>query len=300
MHNYKIHVQLSVTSVPSFPSDEVRVKTHLLESTQAKLRSAEEDAKDLCAEFELDREDYLETIREQERTIQLQWQLLETVVPLLRRDCNYHNMDKIRAECVWDTELSQWILPKVTITKTSLSPVNSKASLPERKNLSNSKLARTPGAGPSVDLMRGAPSYSITGQSSALDSPETDRYRLRLQRSGGEQEYFKPKRAMELLAQGAQLKDSSSSEHRNGLGNDSLLANAANAAAVHGVDALLMSESTASRKHGRFQLLPVNPTLPQSLAPLPEPNPLEKVGKKGKKRKSLEPLPLEKSRRPPL
>ena len=43
--------------------EEVKVKTQLLERTQSKLHSALEDNKDLAAEFEMDRQDYLDTIR---------------------------------------------------------------------------------------------------------------------------------------------------------------------------------------------------------------------------------------------
>ena len=113
--------------------DEVRVKIQLLGRSQAKLRSAEEDNSDLQAEFEVDRQDYLDTIRKQERQIKLQEQLISTIVPCLRRDCNYFNIDKIRGECVWDNDLSQWKLPKLVVTKSSLMPVDSKPSLIERK-----------------------------------------------------------------------------------------------------------------------------------------------------------------------
>ena len=46
-------------------ADEVRVKSHALEKTQQKLRSAEEDIADLQTEFELERQSYLDTIRNQ-------------------------------------------------------------------------------------------------------------------------------------------------------------------------------------------------------------------------------------------
>lgn len=50
---------------------------------------------DLNAEFEFERIDYLDTIRKQEKQLALYQQLLEKVQPVLRRDCNYYNLDKV-------------------------------------------------------------------------------------------------------------------------------------------------------------------------------------------------------------
>lgn len=55
------------------------------------LRAAEVEIKDLQSEFELEKIDYLATIRRQERDFLLFQQLLEQVQPLIRRDCNYSN-----------------------------------------------------------------------------------------------------------------------------------------------------------------------------------------------------------------
>ena len=91
-----------------------------MERVQLKCKSAEEDIKDLQSEFELERQDFLETIRKQHRELQLQRQLLDTMVPLLRRDCNYYNLDKVRSESKFDEEASEWILPKVSHSTSSL------------------------------------------------------------------------------------------------------------------------------------------------------------------------------------
>ena len=284
------------------------MKTKHLERTQANLRSAEEDIKDVYAEFEIDRQDYLDTIRKQERTIQLQEQLLAMIVPCLRRDCNYYNLDKVRSECVWDEDHAQWILPKLTVAKAGLSPINSKTSLLERRSILNSRVTKSvvPDeaqiTGPSSSAL--SPTSSV--QASVYDPPEEDKYLLHLQKSG-ESDYFKPKRSLELLAQSAQMKaENTLPEHGESLkkgSNICLLSptGPTNGATVHGVDALIMGDVSYSRRPGRLQSLNVNPTLPQNLASLPEPNILEKVEKKltNRKRRSLDPL-NDKHRRPPF
>ncbi|KAI4544749.1 hypothetical protein MG293_005015 [Ovis ammon polii] len=57
--------------------EEVRAKSKLLEKMQRKLRAAEVEIKDLQSEFELEKIDYLATIRRQERDFLLFQQLLE-------------------------------------------------------------------------------------------------------------------------------------------------------------------------------------------------------------------------------
>lgn len=84
------------------------------------LRAAEVEIKDLQSEFELEKIDYLATIRRQERDSMLLQQLLEQVQPLIRRDCNYSNLEKIRREACWDEDNGFWKLPEPIMVKTSL------------------------------------------------------------------------------------------------------------------------------------------------------------------------------------
>ncbi|XP_009994071.1 PREDICTED: kinesin-like protein KIF17 [Chaetura pelagica] len=100
--------------------EEVRAKSKLLEKMQKKLRAAENEIKDLQSEFELEKIDYLGTIRRLERDLMLFQQLLEQVQSLVRRDCNYSNMEKMKRESVWDEETGCWKIPEPVIQKTHL------------------------------------------------------------------------------------------------------------------------------------------------------------------------------------
>ena len=299
-------------------ADEVRVKTKHLERTQAKLRSAEEDNSDLQAEFEVERQDYLDTIRKQERMIKLQEQLISTIVPCLRRDCNYFNIDKVRGECVWDDDHSQWVLPKLIVSKTTLVPVDAKPLLTERKM--SSSPSKMPKHVSSPDVQSKVPSnhrmqnYSTGVTQDPMVQPscydqEEDKYHKRLQKIG-ESDYFKPKRALELLNQGKN--DVNKPQEFRGSGSLPSLDSARkthstssvvpNAAAVHGVEALVMNDGTYARRPGKLQSLPKQPPKPdpQLFSPQHEPNIIEKVEKKlsNRKRTSLEPLSDLKPRRP--
>ena len=181
--------------------DEIKAKNNVLNQMEGKLKSAQSEIDDLQAEFELDREDYLETIRKQEQMIKLQQQILDKIQPCIRRDCNYYNIDKIRSESSWDEDASKWNIPELVITKTTL---------------------------PTPGIMPGASTPSNRGQKSPMNRPQMnnqgqavngysggypeesneDRFLQHLSRSSNEDyvsSYFKPKRADRLLAENTRL-----------------------------------------------------------------------------------------------
>uniref|UniRef100_A0A8P4KK94 Kinesin-like protein n=1 Tax=Dicentrarchus labrax TaxID=13489 RepID=A0A8P4KK94_DICLA len=159
--------------------EEVHAKSQLLVKVQGKLKAAKLEIRDLQAEFEVERNDYLATIRRLEREGQLLHSLLERMVPLVRRDCNYSNLDRLKKEAVWDEDSATWRLPDVMVQKTTL---------------------------PSAVAPRLA-----TRRASAADAGEPfivegDRYKEMLDRSDSENiasSYFKPKRANQLLGREA-------------------------------------------------------------------------------------------------
>ncbi|KAM9176151.1 kinesin-like protein KIF17 [Mergus octosetaceus] len=157
--------------------EEVRVKSKLLEKMQKKLQAAETEIRDLQSEFELEKIDYLNTIRRLERDSMLFQQLLDQVQSLIRRDCNYSNLEKIKHESVWDEEAGCWKIPEPVIQKTHLP-----AAVPA---LPQSKSARK---SPSAE--------------SGEPTQEEDRYKLMLNRSESERiasNYFRSKRASQIL-----------------------------------------------------------------------------------------------------
>lgn len=47
-------------------------------------------------------------------------QLLDQVQSLVRHDCNYSNLERIRRESIWDKESGCWKIPEPVIQKTHL------------------------------------------------------------------------------------------------------------------------------------------------------------------------------------
>ncbi|XP_068170757.1 kinesin-like protein KIF17 [Antennarius striatus] len=159
--------------------EEVHAKSQMLGKVQGKLKGAKLEIRDLQAEFEVERNDYLAIIRRLEREGQLLQGILERMVPLVRRDCNYSNLDRLKKEAVWDEDSITWRLPDVVVQKTTLpSAVASKSS-----------------------GHRG--SVADVGESSMVDE---DRYKEMLDRSNSENianRYFKSRRTSQLLGREA-------------------------------------------------------------------------------------------------
>lgn len=70
-------------------SQELNLKSELLRKYRYKVKTLEKEIRDLQSEFQQDREDYLETIRRQNRNIKLLNQINEKIASTLKRDCNY-------------------------------------------------------------------------------------------------------------------------------------------------------------------------------------------------------------------
>ncbi|KAK5970418.1 Osmotic avoidance abnormal protein 3 [Trichostrongylus colubriformis] len=96
-------------------------------STQEKLdhsKALESEIEDLQGEFELDRLDYLETIRKQDQQLKLLTQILEKVQPTLRKDSNYYNLEKVKKDAVWNEDEGRWVLPEMSVSRTVLPTAN--------------------------------------------------------------------------------------------------------------------------------------------------------------------------------
>ena len=218
------------------------------------MESTEQEVRDLSEEFQADKQDYLETIRRQDQTIRLFDQLLNTVAPLLRRDCNYYNIDKMKKDSKWDKEVSEWVIPKVTTSKTKLSSMTDQVS----PAISNSSLVGRSG----IEIMR------------ASGSEDEDRYLSQLHKSElDSSDYFKPKRAQEILKKQQQGLLSPIQQSRYDAGgsssDDSSNSNLSNAAAIHGVDTFNVGNLHRKEK---LQALPTNTSLRK--LPPPEVDPL--------------------------
>ncbi|XP_056462685.1 kinesin-like protein KIF17 [Gadus chalcogrammus] len=158
--------------------DELHAKGQLLTRIQAKFKAAKLEIRDLQAEFEVERNDYLATVRRLEREALLHNGLLQRMAPLVRRDCNYNNLDALQREACWDEDSATWRLPDVVVQKTSLP--SAVPPPPQR-----TKTRRVSAADAREDYMG-----------------EEDRYKALLNRSNSENiatNYFRSTRASQLL-----------------------------------------------------------------------------------------------------
>ena len=257
-------------------TEELSAKNKCLEQEIQRRKTAEEDAKDLQHEFQEEREDLLDIIRKQNKQLKLQEKIIQSVVPCLRRDCNYFYIDKVISESKWDEDLEQWIMPKLTLIKNNLpagglppthsSPSLTKASVPKSPSHMSQPLGAT---NSSNDLV----------QPSVYDQPIEEKGFGRLQ-GIEESSYFKPKRATELLNSGRD----------HGKYSGGIVSNSFNAAAVHKVDSQVIAEPNFLRRPNKLESLNVTCTV-RPLEDKQEPSIVQKVDKKiSSKKRGLQPL----------
>ena len=193
--------------------EEVKYKSKLFEKEAQKVSFLENEVKDLQREFEQEREEYLDTIRKQEKQNKLLTKLLQKVQPLITHDCNYYNLDRIQSLSVWNEELQEWVLPELKREKLSLPSMangtDSEISLPVRKLNQQQQQQQQ--------------YKQQQQQQEEVQNEEPDRYRMKLENSNYNESvnYFKNKRQAELLNQTYDLRQNMSngrlSPIRNGL-----------------------------------------------------------------------------------
>ena len=179
----------------------INVKRKQVESIKQQLESTKQEVEDIQSEFQRDRGDYLDALRERERLIQFQEQFIDKILPCLRRDCNYVNLDKIRLESKWNDEKQEWEMPALVVARTVL-PASSVNALgprltnrPREKSLSPHSLhTEVPS-----QMSRQAVSDGQVGFSPS-PPPEGDTFTQRINRAS-ESDYFRSRRAAKLLSE---------------------------------------------------------------------------------------------------
>ncbi|XP_017303600.1 kinesin-like protein KIF17, partial [Diaphorina citri] len=120
-----IHTKLQASLVLGVYDDiqeELRNKIEALKKQKQKVKALDREIQDLQSEFELERTDYLETIRRLERQNQLHNQIFDKLVPIINKDSNYSNIEQIKLEAVWSEESQSWRLPEVVTLHSKLPP----------------------------------------------------------------------------------------------------------------------------------------------------------------------------------
>ncbi|ELU17379.1 hypothetical protein CAPTEDRAFT_151173 [Capitella teleta] len=102
--------------------EELKVKNSMLSKEKQRSESLRQEIRDLQSEFECDRIDYLDTIRKQEKETNWLRAVVDRIHPCLRRDCNFVNLDRIKAQSDFNEETQRWDLPKMVIEKNTLPP----------------------------------------------------------------------------------------------------------------------------------------------------------------------------------
>nr|pir kinesin protein OSM-3 - Caenorhabditis elegans [Caenorhabditis elegans] len=119
-----VHKDDPLLQVYSTTQEKLDAVTSQLEKEVKKSKGYEREIEDLHGEFELDRLDYLDTIRKQDQQLKLLMQIMDKIQPIIKKDTNYSNVDRIKKEAVWNEDESRWILPEMSMSRTILPLAN--------------------------------------------------------------------------------------------------------------------------------------------------------------------------------
>ncbi|KAF4520862.1 hypothetical protein B566_EDAN007043 [Ephemera danica] len=125
--------------------------------------------------------------QEQDRNMKLFQQIIAKMIPALKQECNYSDVDKIKADATWNDDTQKWKVPDLIFSRTKLPPAGP-SQLGGGHTPPQRGLIQPGGRAPS----RTAPARIEPA------SPDKEK----LERSEQENlagNYFKPKRATELL-----------------------------------------------------------------------------------------------------
>ncbi|XP_055857893.1 osmotic avoidance abnormal protein 3 isoform X2 [Episyrphus balteatus] len=126
---------------------ELKVKTESLKAYRQKIRALEREVSDLQSEFQLDRADYLETIRRLERNMKFYQQIIEMALPILRKDGKYWDPDEIMRISSWNDDLKNWKLPEESMNSFKLPLAVSAPSPQTQRYLTDNESEENDGSG---------------------------------------------------------------------------------------------------------------------------------------------------------
>lgn len=174
---------------------EIVAKTDLLKQQRQKIRSLEREIVDLQGEFQLDRADYLESVRRLEKRNKFYEQFFEKISPILKRDGRVWNIDYIKSESAWIDDLKKWKIPESLIMHVKLPPATS----------------HSPRAPSSTESMKSRDNNSSLTAPARLeclnDSFESDDSTEKQNDVELALTYFRPKRIEKLISQNRTWKD---------------------------------------------------------------------------------------------
>lgn len=183
---------------------ELKTKTDALRLRRQKIRALEREVQDLHSEFQLDREDYLETIRRQERSLKFYQQLLDKALPMLRRDNRFWDVDTIRSQSEWSDDTKRWLLPEHSLNRLKLPPADATTETYTAPGRMQSRFVTSSSSSSSL-LSTSVPCSPLgrVDEESKSEEGGTDLLLLKKFQNTDNQaivdSYFMPKRAKELL-----------------------------------------------------------------------------------------------------
>ncbi|XP_044316591.1 osmotic avoidance abnormal protein 3 [Drosophila rhopaloa] len=137
-------------------AQEINIKNDHIAKCKNKIKMLEMEVSDLNSEFQMDREDYLDEIRNLGRNIKFYQQLLYKFQPIFRNHSKNWTPDTIMQNSSWNDDLKMWRIPEIDSLK--LPPASVKSGL---NRIHSSVIDST--------------NYKLINQNIRLDAKETEK-----------------------------------------------------------------------------------------------------------------------------
>ncbi|XP_070143750.1 osmotic avoidance abnormal protein 3 [Drosophila kikkawai] len=106
-------------------AQEINIKNEYIQNLQQKIKMLEMEVSDLNSEFQLDREDYLDEIRNLGRCIKFYQQLVYKFGSILRKNYKNWSPDIVMEHSTWNDDLKTWKIPDNCLLKLPPTNINS-------------------------------------------------------------------------------------------------------------------------------------------------------------------------------
>ncbi|XP_034480425.1 osmotic avoidance abnormal protein 3 [Drosophila innubila] len=116
---------------------EIGIKNERIKMFNQKVKMLEREIDDLNSEFQLDRDDYLDEIRQLGRHLKFYQLLLSKARPILRKNGRNWNPEEILENSFWNDDSKTWKLPSAIENTVKLPPANLRSAFQKTLSIEN-------------------------------------------------------------------------------------------------------------------------------------------------------------------
>ena len=97
--------------------NDVRLNAKKFDKAKEIIKNLKVEKNELLEEFNIERLNYQEELKSNKKSADLLAAIIDKMQSLVKRDCNYASVDRIKKQAKWDDERQEWLLPQVSMNR---------------------------------------------------------------------------------------------------------------------------------------------------------------------------------------